>query len=67
MKEAERQRTVKLTAADWIDHPDRYLLELGTMHQHLGVTKYMRLNSFVWKILQVDGPSTIILIEEEHS
>lgn len=29
VKEAERQRTVKLTAADWIDHPDRYLLELG--------------------------------------
>lgn len=29
IKEAERQRTVKLTAADWIDHPDRYLLELG--------------------------------------
>ncbi|XP_055594719.1 uncharacterized protein LOC129745588 isoform X2 [Uranotaenia lowii] len=29
IKEAERQRTVKITAADWIDHPDRYLLELG--------------------------------------
>ncbi|EDW03120.1 uncharacterized protein LOC6561383 [Drosophila grimshawi] len=29
IKEAERQRTVKLTAADWMDHPDRYLLELG--------------------------------------
>lgn len=29
LKEAERQRTVKLTAADWMDHPDRYLLELG--------------------------------------
>ena len=25
IKEAERQRTVKLTAADWMDHPDRYL------------------------------------------
>lgn len=29
IKEAERQRTVKLTAADWMDHPDRFLLELG--------------------------------------
>lgn len=29
IKEAERQRTVKMTAADWMDHPDRYLLELG--------------------------------------
>ncbi|XP_053657615.1 uncharacterized protein LOC128706699 [Anopheles marshallii] len=29
VKEAERQRTVKMTAADWMDHPDRYLLELG--------------------------------------
>ncbi|EDW28439.1 GL18950 [Drosophila persimilis] len=29
IREAERQRTVKLTAADWMDHPDRYLLELG--------------------------------------
>lgn len=32
--EAERQRTVKLTAADWIDHPDRYLLELGGRPQY---------------------------------
>uniref|UniRef100_A0A2M4A8H5 TLDc domain-containing protein n=1 Tax=Anopheles triannulatus TaxID=58253 RepID=A0A2M4A8H5_9DIPT len=29
VREAERQRTVKMTAADWMDHPDRYLLELG--------------------------------------
>ncbi|XP_052871741.1 uncharacterized protein LOC128277333 [Anopheles cruzii] len=29
IREAERQRTVKMTAADWMDHPDRYLLELG--------------------------------------
>ncbi|XP_055387234.1 uncharacterized protein LOC129615866 [Condylostylus longicornis] len=29
IKEAERQRTVKLTAADWMENPDRYLLELG--------------------------------------
>ena len=29
VKQAERQRQVKLSAADWEDHPDRYLLELG--------------------------------------
>lgn len=29
VKEAEKQRTVKLTAKDWKDHPDRYLLELA--------------------------------------
>jgi hypothetical protein len=29
IKEAERQRTVKITTADWLDNPDRYLLELG--------------------------------------
>lgn len=34
IKEAERQRTVKLSAADWIDHPDRYLLELGGRPQY---------------------------------
>lgn len=34
IKEAERQRTVKLTAADWIDNPDRYLLELGGRPQY---------------------------------
>lgn len=28
-KEAERQREVKLRASDWVDHPDRYLLELA--------------------------------------
>lgn len=32
--EAERQRTVKLTSSDWIDHPDRYLLELGGRPQY---------------------------------
>lgn len=33
VKEAERQRNVKLSAADWLDHPDRYLLELaGRQH-----------------------------------
>lgn len=34
VREAERQRTVKLTSADWIDHPDRYLLELGGRPQY---------------------------------
>lgn len=29
VKEAERQRQVKLSAADWLDHPDRYLLQLA--------------------------------------
>ena len=29
VKEAEKQRIVKLSASDWIDHPDRYLLELA--------------------------------------
>uniref|UniRef100_A0A1B0FH94 Uncharacterized protein n=1 Tax=Glossina morsitans morsitans TaxID=37546 RepID=A0A1B0FH94_GLOMM len=29
MKKVDGQRTVKLTAADWMDHPDRFLLELG--------------------------------------
>lgn len=34
IKEAERQRTVKLSTSDWIDHPDRYLLELGGRPQY---------------------------------
>lgn len=34
VKEAERQRTVKLSSAEWIDHPDRYLLELGGRPQY---------------------------------
>lgn len=34
IKEAERQRTVKLSASDWIDHPDRYLLELSGRPQY---------------------------------
>lgn len=34
VKEAERQRTVKLSANDWMDHPDRYLLELGGRPQY---------------------------------
>jgi len=29
VKEAEKQRVVKINAADWVDHPDRYLLELA--------------------------------------
>lgn len=29
MKEAEKQRVVKMSATDWLDHPDRYLLELA--------------------------------------
>ncbi|XP_044007440.1 MTOR-associated protein MEAK7 isoform X2 [Aphidius gifuensis] len=29
VKEAEKQRVVKLSSADWMDHPDRYLLELA--------------------------------------
>lgn len=39
IKEAERQRTVKLTAADWLDNPDRYLLELGGRPQYNNSTK----------------------------
>lgn len=34
VKEAERQRTVKLSTADWMDHPDRYLLELSGRPQY---------------------------------
>uniref|UniRef100_V5GHT7 Restriction of telomere capping protein 5 n=1 Tax=Anoplophora glabripennis TaxID=217634 RepID=V5GHT7_ANOGL len=34
VKEAERQRTVKMSAADWLDHPDRYLLELAGRPQY---------------------------------
>lgn len=34
VREAERQRVVKLSAADWIDHPDRYLLELAGRPQY---------------------------------
>ncbi|KAK9874318.1 hypothetical protein WA026_002669 [Henosepilachna vigintioctopunctata] len=33
-KEAERQRVVKMSAADWVDHPDRYLLELAGRPQY---------------------------------
>lgn len=29
VREAERQRVVKLSADDWLDHPDRYLLEMS--------------------------------------
>ncbi|KAK6636400.1 hypothetical protein RUM43_010061 [Polyplax serrata] len=29
VKEAEKQRVVKINAAEWVDHPDRYLLELA--------------------------------------
>ncbi|XP_050302339.1 uncharacterized protein LOC126740391 isoform X2 [Anthonomus grandis grandis] len=34
VKEAEKQRTLKLSAADWLDHPDRYLLELAGRPQY---------------------------------
>lgn len=34
IKEAERQRAVKMSAADWLDHPDRYLLELSGRPQY---------------------------------
>lgn len=34
VKEAERQRSVKMSAADWLDHPDRYLLELAGRPQY---------------------------------
>jgi len=34
IKEAEKQRIVKISADDWIDHPDRYLLELGGRPQY---------------------------------
>uniref|UniRef100_A0A8D8SCC1 TLDc domain-containing protein n=1 Tax=Cacopsylla melanoneura TaxID=428564 RepID=A0A8D8SCC1_9HEMI len=29
VKQAEKQRCVKLSAKEWIDHPDRYLLEMA--------------------------------------
>lgn len=34
VKEAERQRAVKLSASDWLDHPDRYLLEMSGRPQY---------------------------------
>lgn len=34
VNEAERQRRVKLSASDWLDHPDRYLLELAGRPQY---------------------------------
>ncbi|XP_060806770.1 uncharacterized protein LOC106140278 isoform X2 [Amyelois transitella] len=34
VKEAERQRQVKLSASDWLEHPDRYLLELAGRPQY---------------------------------
>lgn len=34
VKEAEKQGKVKLSAADWMDHPDRYLLELAGRPQY---------------------------------
>lgn len=45
MKEAERQRTVKLSAADWLDNPDRYLLELGGRPQYNNSTKWLKLQT----------------------
>lgn len=29
VKQAENNRKLKITSADWQDHPDRYLLELA--------------------------------------
>lgn len=29
VKQAENNRKVKITSSDWLDHPDRYLLELA--------------------------------------
>lgn len=29
IRDAEKQRVVKLSADDWLDHPDRYLLEMS--------------------------------------
>lgn len=29
VKQVESQRKVKITSTDWLDHPDRYLLELA--------------------------------------
>jgi len=29
IKEAEKNRTLKMTSKEWLDHPDRYLLELA--------------------------------------
>jgi len=37
VKQAEQQRVVKLTAADWADHPDRFLLEMGGSRQSYSV------------------------------
>ncbi|XP_021205458.2 uncharacterized protein LOC114246224 [Bombyx mandarina] len=34
IREAEKQRQVKLSAADWMEHPDRYLLELAGRPQY---------------------------------
>uniref|UniRef100_A0A336LLU8 CSON010384 protein n=1 Tax=Culicoides sonorensis TaxID=179676 RepID=A0A336LLU8_CULSO len=34
VKEAEKQRSVKMSAAEWLDNPDRYLLELGGRPQY---------------------------------
>ncbi|CAG9126225.1 unnamed protein product [Plutella xylostella] len=34
VKEAERQRHIKISAADWIEHPDRYLLEMAGRPQY---------------------------------
>lgn len=34
IKEAEKQRKVKITAEDWMDNPDRYLLQLGGRPQY---------------------------------
>lgn len=39
VKEAEKQRAVKMSAADWLDNPDRYLLELGGRQNYNNTSK----------------------------
>lgn len=29
LKQVEKQRQVKMSSKDWLDHPDRYLLEMA--------------------------------------
>ncbi|XP_048511960.1 uncharacterized protein LOC105686929 [Athalia rosae] len=52
VKEAERQRVVKMSTSDWLDHPDRYLLELG------GRTTY---NNAVLNIILMDAINSLII------
>lgn len=34
VKEAEKQRSIKMSTREWLDHPDRYLLELAGRPQY---------------------------------